>query len=354
MVGIHVLIVNLLLKERYNVNKHIDRKHPRSEIPSNLLSDSYQDTNSEYLRHRTEYTEKYLNQFKPLPPTYFNSWISNSNHATSISGSGLNTSRRKNNFYSTIREFLQYFQIIHNIQSKNSRIHRMNFNPANLILNLNSSPIDNNFRPYNSISNIGIENTVLFRIYRCKNCSLNIPSEFYGLDQIKSSSEDIHCILCRSQKQPQKQNSDLFNQKIMEWFRTNILSKVDDSKIYLKSINIPQDIYVKLKVERRPHFYYENDDSNIPPWLINLMLTEEFVDLGIIEEDKWAYRLTNSDEKSIEITRDELIEYLNCGNSTTFGLFKFQKNNITEYFFSYIQFERNLDTLEENNLSLID
>ena len=84
------------------------------------------------------------------------------------------------------------------------------------------------------------------------------------------------------------------------------------------------------------------------------MLTEEFVDLGIIEEDKWAYRLTNSDEKSIEITRDELIEYLNCGNSTTFGLFKFQKNNITEYFFSYIQFERKLDTLEENNLSLID
>lgn len=229
----------------------------------------------------------------------------------------------------------------------------MNFNPANIILNLNSFPIDNNFRPYNSISNIGIENTVLFRIYRCKNCSLNILIQFYGLDQIKSSSEDIHCILCRSQKQPQKQNSDLFNQKIMERFGTNILSNVDDSKIYLKSINIRQDIYVKLKIERRPHFYYENDDSDIPPWLINLMLTEEFVDLGIIEEDKWAYRLTNSDEKSIEITRDELIEYLNCGNST-FGLFKFQKNNITEYFFSYIQFERNLDTLKENNLSLID
>jgi hypothetical protein len=122
----------------------------------------------------------------------------------------------------------------------------------------------------------------------------------------------------------------------MERFGTNLLSNVDDSKIYLKSINIRQDIYVKLKIERRPHFYYENDDSDIPPWLINLMLTEEFVDLGIIEEDKWAYRLTNSDEKSIEITRDELIEYLNCGNST-FGLFKAQKNNITEYFFSYIQ-----------------
>jgi hypothetical protein len=83
----------------------------------------------------------------------------------------------------------------------------------------------------------------------------------------------------------------------MEWFRTNILSNVDDSKIYLKSINISQDIYAKLKKERRPHFYYENDANNIHPWLIKLMLTEEFVDLGIIEEDKWAYRLTNSDKK---------------------------------------------------------
>ena len=43
----------------------------------------------------------------------------------------------------------------------------------------------------------------------------------------------------------------------MEWFRTNILSKVDDSKIYLKSINISQDIYAKLKKERRPHFYIQ-------------------------------------------------------------------------------------------------
>jgi hypothetical protein len=83
------------------------------------------------------------------------------------------------------------------------------------------------------------------------------------------------------------------------------------------------------------------------------MLSEEFVDLGVIKENQLVYRLTNSDEKSIEITRDELIEYFNYGNST-FGLFKFQTKDISEYFFIYIQFERNLDTLKENNLSLID
>jgi hypothetical protein len=91
----------------------------------------------------------------------------------------------------------------------------------------------------------------------------------------------------------------------------------------------------------------------MPSWLINFMLSDEFIDLGVIEEDQLFYRLTNSYEKNIEITRDELIEYFNYGNST-FGLFKFQIKDISEYFFIYIQFERNLDTLKENNLSLID
>ena len=223
----------------------------------------------------------------------------------------------------------------------------MNFNPSSLILNI--SLIYNNFIQHNSISNTNIENTILFRLYRCKNCSINISIEFSGFDQIKLSSDDIFCILCRSQKQ----NSVLYNQKIKESFENIILSKINDSKIYLKSIKIPQDIYAKLKIERRPYFSYENDNKDMPSWLINFMLSDEFIDLGVIEEDQLFYRLTNSYEKSIEVTRDELIEYFNYGNST-FGLFKFQTKDISEYFFIYIQFERNLDTLKENNLSLID
>jgi hypothetical protein len=53
------------------------------------------------------------------------------------------------------------------------------------------------------------------------------------------------------------------------------------------------------------------------------MLSDEFIDLGVIEEDQLFYRLTNSYEKNIEITRDELIEYFNYGNST-FGLSNFK------------------------------
>jgi hypothetical protein len=61
----------------------------------------------------------------------------------------------------------------------------------------------------------------------------------------------------------------------------------------------------------------------MPSWLINFMLSDEFIDLGVIEEDQLFYRLTNSYEKNIEITRDELIEYFNYGNST-FGLSNFK------------------------------
>jgi hypothetical protein len=267
-----------------------------------------------------EYTVKNLNKFTPLSPTYFNSKTSNSSHVTTVLKSVINNRRKNKKFYSTIREFLQYLQIM----------------PNDFLTY-------NNFIPYKSISNTNIENPILFRIYRCKNCSKNTLIEFYSFNQL-NLFKDIHCNLCGLQKQPQKQNSDLFNLEIKKLFEYNILSRIDDSKIYLKSIKIPQDIYTKLKIEKIPFFYYENND--MPSWLINFMLSEEFVDLGVIKEGHLFYRVINSDEKNLEITRDELIEYLNYENST-FGLFKFQKQDISEYIFSYIQFERNLFTLKE-------
>ena len=38
-------------------------------------------------------------------------------------------------------------------------------------------------------------------------------------------------------------------------------------------------MYAKLKIERVPYFYYENNNNDTPSWLINFMLSEEFVDL---------------------------------------------------------------------------
>lgn len=66
---------------------------------------------------------------------------------------------------------------------------------------------------------------------------------------------------------------------------------------------------------------------------------EEFVDLGVIDHEHWAYRLTNNNDKSIEITKSDLIEFINYGDST-FGLFIFHEDNISISFFSYLQIER--------------
>ena len=113
---------NLTLNRKYNLNTHIIRKPPGSEISPNLLSSSYQD-NSEYNRHIAEYT-KNLNQFTPLSPTYFNSKTRNSNHVTTISKSVINNRRKNKKFYSTIREFLQYLQIMpNNFLTYNNFIH---------------------------------------------------------------------------------------------------------------------------------------------------------------------------------------------------------------------------------------
>ena len=143
----------------------------------------------------------------------------------------------------------------------------------------------NNFIPYKSISNTNIENPILFRIYRCKNCSKNTLIEFYGFDQINLSVK-IYIVTYVTCKNNHKNKIAIYIiREIKKLFEYNILSRIDDSKIYLKSIKIPQDIYVKLKIERIPFFYYENND--MPSWLINFMLSEEFVDLELLRKINW-------------------------------------------------------------------
>jgi hypothetical protein len=92
-------------------------------------------------------------------------------------------------------------------------------------------------------------------------------------------------------------------------------------------------------VVKKPFFYNDKENGNIPSWLIKCIMHEEFGDLGVIDDEHWAYRLTNNNEKSLEITKSDLIEFINYGDST-FGLFIFQKDNVSVSFFSYVQIER--------------
>ena len=75
---------------------------------------------------------------------------------------------------------------------------------------------------------------------------------------------------------------------------------------------------------------------NIPSWLQNVLLHEEFFDLENTDENNWVNRLMGSNDNRIEIKREELVQFINLSNST-FGLFKFQNH----YFFTYLQLEKN-------------
>ena len=88
---------NLTSNRRYNLNTHIIRKHPGSEISPNLLQVAIKIILNTY-HHLTEYTKKDLNQFTPLSTSYFNSWTNDSNHVTTVSKSDLNNRRKNKNF----------------------------------------------------------------------------------------------------------------------------------------------------------------------------------------------------------------------------------------------------------------
>ncbi|MCJ7637193.1 MAG: hypothetical protein MUO21_06850 [Nitrososphaeraceae archaeon] len=140
----------------------------------------------------------------------------------------------------------------------------------------------------------------------------------------------------------QKQNKEMSCLTIKEFLIKSIVSFIDKemySKIYLKCIKIPSNIYTKLIVEKKPFFLNDKEVNNIPSWMLTPIMHKEFVDLGGIDDDNWAYRLTNNNEKSIEITKLELMEFINYGDST-FGLFRFHKDNISVSFFCYLQIER--------------
>jgi hypothetical protein len=116
----------------------------------------------------------------------------------------------------------------------------------------------------------------------------------------------------------------------------------------LKSINIPKDFHTQLnfhynQINTNEKHNTNSNQTNIPYWLQKLLLYEEFIDLENIDENDWANRLISSNNNSTEITREELVRFINLSNST-FGLFKFQKDHIINYpFFSYLQLEKDFE-----------
>ncbi len=324
---------------KYNMRKHIERKHQDSKIPDYLLSASYNYNNNGYIHREPQNFDVYLRAKRKssMPFSFLNNTFDDNTLPT------WSKHKKEKDSHSIIRDILQYFHLLNNLLPNSYTLPKRDFPIYNPMLNLNYLNFYKNFPLPSMDLMISWNKEILFRMQRCNNCNRVYPIMFYVFDNIKPI---IYCEYCKYDniERSQKQNDGIYYLTAKEFLIKTIVSFIDkdkSAKINLKGIKIPADIYTKLLVTKEPFFSNdkENGNSNIPSWMVTYIMDEEFINLGVIDDKHWAYRLINNNEKSIEITKSDLIEFINYGDST-FGLFKFHKDNISVYFFSYLQIER--------------
>ena len=322
---------------KYNMRKHIERKHQGSEIPAYLLSarDNYH--NNGYIHREPQNFDVYSRAKRKSSVPFYETSFLNNTFDDNILPIWFKPKKDKDS-QSIIRDILQYFHILNKLLPNSYILPKRDFPIYNPMLNLNYLNFYKNFPLPSMDLMISWNKEILFRIQRCNNCNQVYPIMFHSFDNINSI---IYCkyFIYDNIERSQKQNDEIYYLTVKEVLIKTIVSFIDkdkSAKINLKCIKIPADIYTKLLVTKEPFFY---NDKEIPSWMLTYIMDEEFVDFGIIDDKHWAYRLTNNNEKSIEITKSDLIEFINYGDST-FGLFRFHKDNISVYFFSYLQIER--------------
>jgi hypothetical protein len=327
---------------KYNMRKHIERKHQSSEIPAYLLSARDNYNNNGYIHREPQNFDVYSRAKRKSSVPFYETSFLNNTFDDNILPIWFKHKKDKDS-HSIIRDILQYFHILNKLLPNSYILPKRDFPIYNPMLNLNYLNFYKNcLLP--SMDQIPLNKEILLRVQRCNNCNIGFFTMFPNFDNIILIIDYRYCIICRSQKQNNSisENNSISYLTAKEYLIKLIMSFIDKDKsvkIYLKCINISSDIYTKLVIENKQFFYNDKENGNIPSWMITYIMNEEWVDLGVIENYNWAYRLTNNNEKSIEITKSELIEFINYGDST-FGLFKFHKDNIGVYFFSYLQIER--------------
>jgi hypothetical protein len=321
---------------KYNMKTHIERKHPGSEIPNNLQTARDNYNNNGYIHRGLPNLDLYLRaKHKHSVPFYDNSFLNNLSDDNILQI--FSTPKKNKNSNSIIWEILQYIHLIENLPNR-YLLPEKDFPMYNPRLNLNFFNSYKNYPLASAVDQISWNKEILFRIQRCNNCNIAVPVICFGFDNINPIIDHR----CNNIYRSQKQNSALSYLIVKEFLTKSIISFIDkekDSKIYLKCMIISSDIYTKLVVEKKPFFHNDKENGDIPPWMVTYIMQEEIIDLGVIDDGNWAHRLTNNNKKSIEITKSELMEFINYGDST-FGLFRFHKDNIPVYFFSYLQIER--------------
>ena len=325
---------------KFNMRKHIERKHQNSEIPDYLLSTRDNYNNNGYIHGGPQnFGVDFRAKYKSSAPLHNISFLNNPFDGNILPV--LSKHKKDKNLHSIIWEILQNIHLLENLQNIYI-LPKIDFPLYNSMLNSNFLSFYKNY-PLPSMDLIPLNKEILLKVQRCNNCNIGFFIRFPKFSNMKFI-DYRYCIICRSQKQNNSisENNSISYLIAKEYLIKLIMSFIDKDKslkIYLKCIKIPSDIYTKLVIEKKQFFYNDKEKGSIPSWMITYIMNEEEVDLGVIEIDNWAYRLTNNNEKTIEITKSELIEFINYGDST-FGLFKFHKDNIFVYFFSYLQIER--------------
>jgi hypothetical protein len=319
---------------KYNMKEHINRKHFGEKIPNNLNSSQKNFTNSSLsavtARTAFPYWRNSQNLIQNLPPIIMN--IPNKKKKN-----------RNNSLFKTFMDFLLYQNIIQNERL----LQKPHFYQHNN-LNLNSY----NWY-YEPLSNIDYGEPFLFKIYKCPVCFKDSPTMTNSFDSIKASNEYRYCLYCNLRPIINEDNKITIDPKIKEFAIQKIFSIIDNKKdpnleLCLKSIKIPTDFQTQINFDSSQNNNNNKNDNensnqiNFPSWLQKLLLYEEFIDLENTEKNNWANRLMTTNNNSTEITREELLRLINLSNST-FGLFKFQKaNDIIHHFFTYLQLEKGI------------
>lgn len=317
---------------KFNMKEHIVRKHPEGRVPDNLRSYNNDFSQSSLLSSKT--TSFTIIPAWPIYPNYVDA-------SPQLITDDTRYSRKKtynNFFFKIILETLKYNSLIQNqpVLQIPYFYHNNDFlNPSIMY--------------YEPLSNIDFGQPFLFKVYKCPICFGDIPIMFSTFEQIKTTIEHrFNCSLLPSTTN-EAENKNNIDPKIKKFAINKILSIINkkiypQAKLYLKSIFIPTEMYQILNFEGELNYNdqsSENNNTNVPNWLRLLLIYEKFSDIeDNNEENSWASRLISSNNNSIEITREELIQFINLSNST-FGFFKLQKNPfITYYFFIYLQLEK--------------
>lgn len=312
---------------KYNLKEHINRKHTGSKIPANLISANKNLTNSSLL--------------SVISGRTFPHWVNFQNSIEDFPSTKLSRKQEdhNNSLFKTIFEFLSYYNVIQNERF----LQKPYFYHTNNILNPSSINLY-----YEPLSNIDFGQPFLFKIYKCTHCFRDTPSMVYVFESIKTSSEYRCSFNCNLLPRITEENKNIIDPKIKQFSKNIIFSIIDnkaDSKLYLKSIKISSYSHEWGQFDKTQFNILEKDNENnnensLPSWLQKLLLYEEFVNVENTEKNNWACRLISSNDNKTEITREELIQFINLVNST-FGLFRLQKDHsIVHYFFIYLQLEK--------------